>query len=126
MSNPHSFFAPADVAKSLHEYAGLWKNAAYHIPLHLTLLHGVVPEKLLPSSATAFLGPAWSLSLEWQFYLIAPLWFGLAVSNSGWKRFLMVAGCIGVILGSERFLPMVGQRAALPFRLEYFFVGLVS
>jgi peptidoglycan/LPS O-acetylase OafA/YrhL len=43
-----------------------------HVVLHVLLLQGVVPDSILPHSATAVLGPAWSLSLEWQFYLVAP------------------------------------------------------
>jgi peptidoglycan/LPS O-acetylase OafA/YrhL len=39
----------------------------------LTLLHGTISNHILPASSYMFLGPAWSLSLEWQFYLIAPL-----------------------------------------------------
>jgi peptidoglycan/LPS O-acetylase OafA/YrhL len=45
-----------------------------HLALHLSLLHGILPNGLLPQSQFQFLGPAWSLSLEWQFYLLAPLW----------------------------------------------------
>ncbi len=41
--------------------------------LHLTLLHGMVPNDLLAESQYLPLPPAWSLSLEWQFYLVAPL-----------------------------------------------------
>jgi peptidoglycan/LPS O-acetylase OafA/YrhL len=45
-----------------------------HLALHLSLLHGILPNGLLPQSQFQFLAPAWSLSLEWQFYLLAPLW----------------------------------------------------
>ncbi len=39
----------------------------------------MVPENVMPFAGTAFLGPAWSLSLEWQFYLVAPVLIGLLV-----------------------------------------------
>jgi len=45
-----------------------------HLLAHLTLLHGALPHNILPASEYMFLAPAWSLSLEWQFYLIAPIW----------------------------------------------------
>ena len=44
----------------------------YHILAHLSLLHGAIPNNILYDSQYMFLAPAWSLSLEWQFYLIAP------------------------------------------------------
>jgi peptidoglycan/LPS O-acetylase OafA/YrhL len=44
-----------------------------HLLAHLLLLHGMIPNHILPVSEYMFLGPAWSLSLEWQFYLVAPL-----------------------------------------------------
>jgi peptidoglycan/LPS O-acetylase OafA/YrhL len=44
-----------------------------HLAAHLTLLQGAIPDRWLSTSQYMFLGPAWSLSLEWQFYLIAPL-----------------------------------------------------
>ena len=48
-----------------------------HMVLHLLLLHGMVPNSILPNAQSMFLAPAWSLSLEWQFYLIAPLLLAL-------------------------------------------------
>jgi peptidoglycan/LPS O-acetylase OafA/YrhL len=48
---------------------GFWE----HFIAHLTLLHGLLPNNILNQSEFMLLGPAWSLSLEWQFYLLAPL-----------------------------------------------------
>lgn len=54
-------------------------NMPAHILAHLSLLHGLIPEDLLPNAAYAFLGQAWNISTEFQFYLLAPLLFmGLA------------------------------------------------
>jgi peptidoglycan/LPS O-acetylase OafA/YrhL len=45
----------------------------WHWLAHLTPLHRAKPNSLLPFAGTSILAPAWSLSLEWQFYLIAPI-----------------------------------------------------
>jgi peptidoglycan/LPS O-acetylase OafA/YrhL len=44
-----------------------------HLLSHLSMLHGVFASTFLRNSEFMFLAPAWSLSLEWQFYLVAPL-----------------------------------------------------
>ena len=62
--------ATAGTPAAVHQPAML-ANCA-HVVLHLLLLHGMVPNTLLPNAQFMFLPPAWSLSLEWQFYLIAP------------------------------------------------------
>jgi peptidoglycan/LPS O-acetylase OafA/YrhL len=50
----------------------------WHLLAHLTMTHGLVSNQALPASDFMFLGPAWQVSLEWQFYLLAPLiLFGL-------------------------------------------------
>jgi peptidoglycan/LPS O-acetylase OafA/YrhL len=44
-----------------------------HLLLHAAMLQGTIPDWVLPGSSGAILNPAWSISLEWQFYLVAPL-----------------------------------------------------
>lgn len=63
-----------------------WSGAMHDRPwaetlLHAALLQGVVPDSVWPFAGTAVLGPAWSLTLEWQFYLIAPALVWLLASR---------------------------------------------
>jgi peptidoglycan/LPS O-acetylase OafA/YrhL len=53
------------------------QHLAAHVLAHVAMLHGAVPNNVLSLSQYALLSPAWSISLEWQFYLIAP--FALAL-----------------------------------------------
>jgi peptidoglycan/LPS O-acetylase OafA/YrhL len=41
------------------------------IAAHLTMTHGLFPDSVLPGVWVSFLGAAWSLSTEWQFYVLA-------------------------------------------------------
>jgi peptidoglycan/LPS O-acetylase OafA/YrhL len=65
-----------------------------HLLAHLVLLHGAIPNNILDRSEFMFLGPAWSLSLEWQFYLLAPLILFLLRYPWG-KIFVALAAVIG-------------------------------
>jgi peptidoglycan/LPS O-acetylase OafA/YrhL len=58
---------------------------------HLTLLFGMIPERILPQSTTTLLPPAWSITLEWQYYLVAPLIAFAIRSTTG----ILVLGLIG-------------------------------
>ena len=71
---------PGDSARNLERieiFQGSLYYAELHITAHLTMLHGIVPGHLLPFTDYAFLGQAWSISMEWQFYLLAPIFFSL-------------------------------------------------
>ena len=125
------------VAPSLHqcftsEIQGSWQHWKWNIFWHLSMLHSFVPD---PNHArftdTAFLGQAWSISLEWQFYLLAPFAYKAVVSPRPMYRIAVCILCLYVLLGRQ-FLPsswLVGYNAhggCLPFRVELFFIGAAS
>lgn len=87
--------------------------------LHLTLLHGVVGSGILPSSDYAFIEPAWSLSLEWQFYLVAPIIITL-MQNANKSLWIIV---LSIVIAS---LYGKGGDGLLANDAHYFFVGIVS
>src|SRR4029078_4062762 len=55
-----------------HIWSGGWPSDwRIGIVTHLTMTHGLFPNGVLPDVWVGFLGAAWSLSTEWQFYLLA-------------------------------------------------------
>jgi peptidoglycan/LPS O-acetylase OafA/YrhL len=91
------------------------------IAAHLTMTHGLFPWAVLPDVWVSFLGSAWSLSAEWQFYLLAVLvprrrlaWvlLALAVAGASWRLFGPAAWQF--------------SRAFLPNQAHYFALGVVS
>ncbi|HVY17857.1 MAG TPA: acyltransferase [Rhodopila sp.] len=91
------------------------------IAAHLTMTHGLFPEAILPDVWVSFLGSAWSLSAEWQFYLLAVLvprrWLlaallALAAGGTAWR----LCG-----IAEWQF-----SRAFLPNQAHYFALGVAS
>ena len=122
----HGLQSEAAIQSTQLAYNSLWGNFWLHIPIHLTMFHGLVPTTILPSASTAFLGPAWSLSLEWQFYLIAPLWYFLFVTKRTWQKMLMYGACLFCILKSHFYFSHIEQEAFLPLQLSFFLAGIAS
>jgi peptidoglycan/LPS O-acetylase OafA/YrhL len=103
------------------------ENFTAHLVAHLSLLQGMLPNSILPQSQYMFLAPAWSLSLEWQFYFIAPFWiFALRkfppqtigvtlVAAGGYKYFL--AG----MFFSPSFLPGASLLFLLGIATRFWF-----
>lgn len=101
-----------------------------HIAAHLLLLHGLLPPLLLPGTDYAILGPAWSLSTEWQFYGLMALWLAAAprLLEDGAGRaiaLLLGLGLIGLAIG---LLPEPWRfgHAFLPRDAWYFALGMAS
>lgn len=110
---------------------GMWADGwppdwPARIAAHLTMTHGLFPSGILPDVWVSFLGAAWSLSTEWQFYLLALLlcrtrmgpgalaavFLGLAAAGLAWDALAPEAW---------RF-----SRAFLPNKAHYFALGLAS
>ena len=95
-----------------------------HISAHALMLHGILPNEVLPNSTNAFLVPAWSISLEWQFYLVAPLAFFFLKRSPAY--FLLIAGCVILLSKCAHIVGHYPNPGFLPLRVELFWVGGMS
>jgi peptidoglycan/LPS O-acetylase OafA/YrhL len=95
-----------------------------HLLSHAVMLHGALPHSLVPWGSFALLPPGWSISLEWQFYLVAPLvWWGVRrtpIAGLG----VGVAAVAGFLLRDR--LAGFNEGAFLPMRLDFFALGILS
>jgi peptidoglycan/LPS O-acetylase OafA/YrhL len=94
-----------------------------HIVSHLFLFQGLIPNSAVPFAETSFLGPAWSLSLEWQFYLLAPLLIALLRNPNLGAATLAVLAVLALLyrlgLFGEYSFPSV-----LPAAIPWFLFGV--
>jgi peptidoglycan/LPS O-acetylase OafA/YrhL len=99
-----------------------WPRAwAPEIAAHLTMTHGLYPEAILPDVWISFLGSAWSLSAEWQFYVLA-----LLVPRRRLLTILLLLAAAGTawrLVGPD---PWQFSRAFLPNQAHYFALGVAS
>ena len=102
---------PASAATLAHPFS--------YLATHLTLLYGVIPEKILPFTGVALLAPAWSISLEWQYYMVAPLLARLICTQTG----LLV---LGLICCGDFIYAHFWSGAFLPAMLPLFLIGIGS
>lgn len=96
-----------------------------HFAVHATMLHGAVPGELLEYSALTFLSVAWSISLEWQFYLAAPLLLAV-VARPNWLLVAIPVAALAYLLVSGNHIAHFGNYAFLPATIHYFAIGIVS
>jgi len=120
----------ADWVSQRNEWRPFYEVVAYnpwpYFLTHLAMLHGVMPTTVLPFGSGAILGVAWSLSLEWQFYLLAPFLIAL-MRRTWWALVLVILALYGI-----RHLLVVSEPLALWdnaffFMSSHFFiVGILS
>jgi peptidoglycan/LPS O-acetylase OafA/YrhL len=102
-----------------------------HLATHATLTQGLLPPAVLPDAEFAILGPAWSLSTEWQFYLLVAGAMALAARQQRrasvpvFVSGLLLLGFLGCAID---LLPEVWRlgRAFLPREAWYFALGVAS
>lgn len=110
---------------------GIWSQGwpahwAVEIAAHVTMTHGLFPNGVLPDVWVSFLGAAWSLSTEWQFYLLALL---LGRARLGFGRMAeLFLGLAVVGLAWDMAAPESWRfsRAFLPNKAHYFALGIAS
>jgi len=99
---------------------------AAHTFWHLTLINGVLFKTFLAGATGTILTPAWSITLEWQYYLVAPLVAKLAKSLWG---LLPLAGVTYLALYYNQHHAQIWQNPQLaffPIHLPLFLVGIGS
>lgn len=118
--------APSDISRIAARTAGETEALWPHLLGHLTLIHGAIPDSLLYGSALSFNSPAWSLSLEMQFYVAAPLLLMLLKDPA--RRPLAFGGVVLLaLLGKQVFTPYFPQVPSfLPITLLYFLIGMLT
>jgi peptidoglycan/LPS O-acetylase OafA/YrhL len=68
-----------------------------HLPAHIAMLHGWL-EPWVPNSAKAILPEGWSMTVEWQFYLVAPLLVSMVAKQSRIALTLLVTASVFLAL----------------------------
>ena len=114
------------VANLAYDNATLHSGAYLtHLVLHLTMLHGLFAQTFLPDAEFMFLAPAWSLSLEWQFYLVAP--FVVRAARNKLLAIGLVAATFALTwLYGHKVFGGWGLPSFLPGACLYFAVGIAT
>jgi len=103
---------------------------------HLTMTHGLFPDGVSPHVWVSLLGAAWSLSTEWQFYVLA-LVLGRYLARSGpvaarlsWCRrlawYFVGIGACGLIWAMAMPPEWRFSRAFLGNKAHYFALGVTA
>lgn len=106
--------------------SGWPETALVEIAAHLAMVHGLFPDAVLPHAWVRFLGAAWSLSTEWQFYVLALVLAVRGMRDSWLVMCFLALAAVG--MGWHMIAPegWVFSRAFLPNKAQYFALGIAS
>ncbi|MEO8715860.1 MAG: acyltransferase, partial [Acetobacteraceae bacterium] len=106
---------------------------AVEIGAHLSMTHGLFPAAALPHAWISFLGSAWSLSTEWQFYALIALLAPCLCRVGDPARALILLSRLFLAVAALAWVwtragPEAWQfsKAFLPNKAQYFALGVAS
>ncbi len=122
------WIAAGSLARSI--WSDHWPTTwAPEIASHLTMAHGLFPDGILPDAWVSFLGAAWSLSTEWQFYLL----MAAAASLAKRRAVMPDLAWLFLALSAAAFVwsacapnGWYFSRAFLPNKAQYFALGITA
>lgn len=120
------WLAPDNAARTICMMT--WPQAwMLEIAAHVTMTHGLFPNGVLPYVWVSFLGSAWSLSAEWQFYFVALLSAGAATGRDRRLCWILLGtAAAGVLWNLATPDDWQFSRAFLPNKAHFFALGVAS
>ena len=107
-------------------WSGGWPSGwAVEIATHLTMTHGLLPDAVVPGAWVSFLGSAWSLSTEWQFYVLALL-VGARIGPGKMVVAFLCLAVAGLLWQAAAPHDWQFSRAFLPNKAQFFALGIAS
>jgi peptidoglycan/LPS O-acetylase OafA/YrhL len=118
--------AGAKYAQGIYENAHqITYNFLPHFIAHAVMLHGAVPSELLPHASKTFLPAAWSISLEWQFYLVAPA--VIAALRNRWRLLaVLLISLFALEAYKKGVLGHYSGESIILANSQYFLIGIAS